>query len=64
MEVCGSLPTNVNEEILPYFLFSANFSVLLLPFVIIFSLPKKFWRQQWRKIKVPIQKHPNVVHPN
>jgi F0F1-type ATP synthase membrane subunit b/b' len=61
MQICGSLPANVNDQILPYFLFAANFSVLLLPFVIVFSLPKKL---QWKKIKQTIQQRQNMIYPS
>ena len=60
MQLCRSLPTDVNEQILPYFLFSANFSVLLLPFVIIFSLPKKLRKIQCQTVRQR-QIHPNLI---
>ncbi len=63
MSTCGSLPTNADDEVLPYFLFSANFSVLLLPFVIVFSFPRKYWQEEWQKIKRTIQQRENVIDP-
>ncbi len=64
LQICGSIPTVVDDHILPYLLFLANFSVLLLPFVIIFSLPKNIWKEQWQTIKQYIQQRRNLIFPN
>ena len=60
MEICGSISTPDDNHILPYLSFLANFSVLLLPFIISFSFPIKIWKEQWQAIK----QRQNLIHPN
>lgn len=62
MDTCGSLPIDINDQIFPYFFFAANFSVLLLPFVISFSLPKKIWSKQWETIKQIVRQGQNRIY--
>ncbi|CAF1481781.1 unnamed protein product [Adineta steineri] len=49
MIICGNFSLNINPQIVRYFLFLESFTVLFLPFVILFSLPKQYWRKKWRK---------------
>jgi hypothetical protein len=63
MITCGNLRTNADDQVLPYFVFSANFSVLLLPFVIVFSFPRKYWQEEWQKIKRTIRHRENIIYP-